>query len=777
LGVFASVFNGSLPSTTSEVEPYVLGNEPRLLLMADDNVQPFAPAEVESMALDIHDALQDKTIGYQFMVSQSGRVIYSRAWGISKRGNPDTAMTVRTRHDLGSVSKMITTTTAMKLAEEGTGGFGLNSRASLFLPGAPASSWTHDRNVVDFLRHTTGVDEDGDNKCTPGEGYRMNCNLFYAAEPNVLCRAQGCARAYNNSNTVGVRKMIEAVTGVSTSPELVEETYKLWARRANLDFDDGSTPESNAFGCRIPKQTLYYGRCSNGSASCFLRNGLYWHEAERYTDPAQLWAINCSAGSWHASSRQMIEFLTGIRYGKFLGETSTARFVSTEERDGYGDATAIGWEPPWDAGDTLQLGKNGYDSTGVVATRAYITRLPDNTDAVLLINTATPGVDGVVKVAYRRAKTSNPADREPVPTYVHIVSTGFENTPDMAGVDRVAAGVLANSEPASSTFNMRYVVAGRDSADRMKVTVWRVDERGGVDSHGNGYLPGTVENLSVSDGDAFATAVQDSQDRLRVDAWTVNPGNLNQLERQGSAFGPLVRRVAIAKVAGTGVARGRVVTAVRHQDNRFQLQAWDFDNQSNGVVARGLHTGGEVREVAIRTLDYGAVWSSDSRVVTAVQTMDGHLTVEAWDVSGAGVIERVGVDETDATVTSVATFRNRIAIGRLSNTRFYVAFLTADNMKLFSYRVNSAGVLTREAEYTTDKRRTEVAATGATTLARNDDGDLEIVRWEFLGTGIKVKQSDTLGAVEEIAAAGNVLGVYTYGNTNLLRVRNWHIVE
>lgn len=778
LGVFLAVFDGSLDRVTSDVQSYVFNNEPRLLMLADDNVRAFAPGEVERMAHDIHNALQDKVVGYQLMVAQSGRVIYSRPWGISKHGPPDTAMTIRTRQDLGSVSKMITTMTAMKLAEQGTGGFGLNSRAALFLPGAPASGWTHDRNVADLLRHTTGVNENGSNECTRQDGYRMECNAFYSSDTNVDCKGAGCARSYNNSNTVAVRKMIEHLTNTSTSAQIVAETHDLWARRAKLDFDDGSAAENNSFSCRVATQTNYYGRCQNGASECFARNGVWWHQSPRF-EPGQVWSINCSAGAWQVSSRQMIEFLIGIRYHKFLNESMTDRLVLTEDFDAYGNRTAIGWEPAWDAGDTRQLGKNGYDPTGPVATRAYITRLPENAEAVLLINTASPGVDALLQAAYRRAKVDNASDREPLPNYIHVVATGSGDTPNLDGADRVAIGTLTNGAPGSGTFNTRHVVAGRDSADRLKLTVWRVDERGGTDAHAAAYLPGTVKDLALSHGDAFATAVIAPDDRLRVDAWNVNPGNLNVISRQGSATGPFVRRVAITKSAGEGLARGRVVTAAIDDDNSLQVQAWDFDNQSDGVVKRGNHTGTEnMKEVAIATLDYGNTWSSDSRVVTAVKTGANRLTVEVWNVSGAGVVERASGDTTNFEVAIPSAGRKVVAIGRLTDATFYVAFLNDTNkLKLLSYRVNNAGVLTREGEFTTSKSRSEIAAAGTVTLARNEDGDLEIIQWHIGGPNIAALASDTYGAVDKLAVSGNVMGAFIATSDKTLRVRNWDIVR
>ncbi len=102
------------------VEPYTVGTQTFMAFVNDDNSKPFNYDQAEQMGRIIHDELINKTVGYQFMLAQSGRVIYSRFWGKSSLGNlpgEQVNMTARTPINMGSTSKMITTATVLKLAD------------------------------------------------------------------------------------------------------------------------------------------------------------------------------------------------------------------------------------------------------------------------------------------------------------------------------------------------------------------------------------------------------------------------------------------------------------------------------------------------------------------------------------------------------------------------------------------------------------------------------------------------------------------------------------
>ena len=383
-----------------EVEPYTVGSHAYMAFIKDDDSEPFNYDRVEKMAHAIHDGLFDEAVGYQVMVAQSGRVIYSRAWGKSKLSNvpaQEINMTSRTRLNLGSVSKMITTMTLLKLADNGL----IDIEADKIFdhinqnkyPANSVHQWVKDRPVINLLTHTSGLDEKKGGTCSKEDENKMDCTNFFSTAPQLLCGPdEKCERNYNNYNTNAARIVIEAKTGAETSGDIVAKTHELWANSINL----------GGIRCAPDEGVSYFGKC-NGAPDCFSFNGQLWQQME--TDGTM--SESCSAGGWHATSREMIEFLAAIRYKKILSSDNLNSLLTSttmEEYLGSSGSMALGWEPPWPADGVENLGKNGGWSENGIGFKAYITRLPNNCDAVVLVNTAAGvGVTELVKNSYKLA--------------------------------------------------------------------------------------------------------------------------------------------------------------------------------------------------------------------------------------------------------------------------------------------------------------------------------------------------------------------------------------
>ena len=769
--VFAS---GELAPGWTDFQPYSAYHSNRLLAINDDNVAPFYYDQAKQFGQEIHAELSNKAIGYQLMVSQSGRIVFSRAWGQSKLdANPaqDIPMTIRTPHDMGSVGKMITTMTTLKLADDNVRGLGVGDPLHTRLAQAPPEgSWVFSRGIWNLLTHTTGMrdQDDNDDACVNAPGYRKDCTPFFSAEPT-----DGFNRVYNNSNVAALRKVIEWATYTETSPEITEETYKAWASSLHLDASTtGNGANGNALSCRLPANVNYFGRCFDGQ-NCFLRNGHYWQQS-KFGEPDQEWSYTCSAGGWMASSRQMIEFLLGVRYQKVLSENMNNLLLSTNLQDASQRSTAVGWEPPWDAGDGLgkvNLAKDGSLSGHGVATRAYITRLPGNADAVLMVNSAAPSPVSLLRGTYQRAAGFSNA----TVNYSDIIALSRRATA-LSGVDNLSAGTLAFGQATYQPANANYVVAMR-GAGNLRLAGFHVTTEGAVEERGNQVLAGAVKDVAITDGNAFATAVVTNANLLRVDAWTIDGNIPDTIHRQGSANGVPATRAVIAKVAGTGTAAGRVVTAVRRNDAALRLDSWDCNNLADTVINRGSATAGTVRTVALTTLQYQNSLDDATRVVTAVHNGQNRLQLDSWEIAANGQITRN--PGTLTTGFELGGTARPVSLRRISNTRFFAAYVDeSGNLGAAIFAVAANGAVSLEGSLVTEGQTTMVANAASLTATRLDDGSLVLRQWKLTpGAEIGQLAMQTLGAINELAATGRSFVVYTTGAGNDLVARSFDFVD
>lgn len=393
-----------------DVEPYTIGSQTFLAAMNDnDQATPFYFAAAEQMGQSIHNSYKDRVVGYQFMLAQGGRVIYSRAEGKRKLVAGDNTapssldMTTRTSNGIASVSKMIMTMTALKLADNGvirniTQDPIANYLNPVKYPAGQLHNWVKQRPVMNLLTHTSGMKETQGAICDKLADYKMDCKNFFAAEPILNCDPTGkeCPRSYNDYNTNAVRILIESQTGAETAAELVIKTRSLWSDSVNL----------SGITCLIHKDNHLFAPC-NGEGGCFSYNDQLWKQNEFTND----WSSSCSAGGWWASSRELLEFLTAIRYRKVLtSESLNTSLVSTtlEDISGNPGSTALGWNKPEEVCDGMALGKSGgtTDSQGF-GPRAYIVRLPNDLDAVIVMNTISGiGVRPVLLDAYCEAASA-----------------------------------------------------------------------------------------------------------------------------------------------------------------------------------------------------------------------------------------------------------------------------------------------------------------------------------------------------------------------------------
>lgn len=393
-GLGSHIDNGTFVEPDLSITPYtdfqpcVVGGKTYLAFVSADGTKALSYQQANAFGQAIYDNMNDKTVGYQFILAQSGRTMYRQAWGKLRLDHLppfETDMTTRSQLEVGSVSKMITALTVLKLAEQGL--IDLSAPISNYLaPGqAGQNSWATWTPVRNLLTHTTGVSS---NSCTLDAATgTVDCAPFFAKTQDPDCDPDApggfnCKWDYNGSNYRALRKIIEFVKNKQTSSQITDLTHELWANDIGL----------GEITCRRNGHAFYYGPC-NGAQDCYNFNNKDW-QREQQTDVDQdNWLPACSSRHWYASSRELMAFLGAIRYRQILKNSAFTEFLlSTDLYDvgGIPGSTALSWEPPVAVIGGNILGKAGNLPLPNSAARAYIARLPYNCDVVVQLNTRWP---------------------------------------------------------------------------------------------------------------------------------------------------------------------------------------------------------------------------------------------------------------------------------------------------------------------------------------------------------------------------------------------------
>jgi CubicO group peptidase (beta-lactamase class C family) len=760
-GLGALTVTGAIENGYTDLETMTVSEQTFLVGLNEENAKPFSPAEAETMGMAIHEGLKNKAVGYQFLLMQSGKVIYSRAHGYSRLSQSKIAMNIRTRLDLGSVGKLMTTLTTMKLAEQGKVFLNKPIADQIDPVKYPAPhDWTKQRKLIDLMKQTTGMKKGKSADCDGIEDtFEVTCKDFFTASPTLDCVNGLCRRSYNNANFGGLRQVIENVSGAKTTAELVNLTHDLWARK--IHFDGAK--------CSDQKDVYEFKDC-NGADNCVEYNGAWWQE-NQYANP---YSSSCGAGGWFASARQMGEFMSAARYSKALSLGLNQIFMSTEHEalvNGapLAGATALGWEPAWmveDGGEKL-LHKDGARPGGG---RAYITQLPNRMDAVLLVNTALANhPKGLLRGAYKYAvgETKNP------PVYVEIRPT----------TSVVSDKVTDLSIGSINAKGSHHVTAVRDSAGNLKVTGWTLANDGNV-TPGQAVTAGAISDVSVTDGQAFITAVRNGSGNLQVTSWSATVGSTVEVKREADVtLGPISKVVA-TKLSGADALLGRFATAVRNGEGNLQVDVWDANNSTKKVMRKDSYVAGPISEVAIKTLIYSLAAGQTTRFATAARNGDGKLQVDVWDIFADGQIQRRG-GGVGLTVSNSSGMGNRIAIGMWEGGNFFTASIDgAGELDITSWTVTGpTGIVSKKDAYHTGGVLEVAIASNITVVRLKSDSVMKLVYFKFDSNGEILRYGDFESEeANQIAATGSlVTAVRLRSNkaddNDKLKLVKWVVVE
>jgi uncharacterized protein YbbC (DUF1343 family)/CubicO group peptidase (beta-lactamase class C family) len=166
------------------------------------------PVRLGAVDSIIEHSISEGTIpGAVLLVGHDGAVIYRKAYGNRALEPRREAMTLDTIFDLASLTKVISTTTAvMQLFEQGK--IRLNDPAAKYLPEF-AQNGKEDITVRQLLTHYSGLAPDLDLK-TPWEGKETAYRMAFAEAP---AQAPGAQFTYSDINFVVLGALVERVSG------------------------------------------------------------------------------------------------------------------------------------------------------------------------------------------------------------------------------------------------------------------------------------------------------------------------------------------------------------------------------------------------------------------------------------------------------------------------------------------------------------------------------------------------------------------------------------
>ena len=392
-GLGSNILEGKFGSGWTQISPFQLGTRLLLLTSKEDSFPRLSTQRRERFIESVRSDLQGRVPGYQLTLAQSGHLIHQEAWGGAQLESDDSIrlpMSVDALVNLGSVSKMITTVSILKLVDWGE--IDLDAPITNYLD--PHRYDFHDSirgvSIRDLLQHTSALKGDcrGTSSVTT-----MDCSRILESprlEEDCIEDPDNpshrlCRRDYENGNFSILRLVLESFSYTESSKGFVDLTRRLWLNQIGLTGVSCVGP-----GGPRPESVYYYN--ANGSQD----GQVLWNDGT-WTPGATSWF--CGSGGWKASSRDMLRFLRALRYQEFLSPAMTEVLFDTTLRDSNGGRTAISWEPLWRGA----LGKGGSLSPtgGGLSTQIY--HFPEGIDAVLLFNTHRRSSNISAKQALKRA--------------------------------------------------------------------------------------------------------------------------------------------------------------------------------------------------------------------------------------------------------------------------------------------------------------------------------------------------------------------------------------
>jgi serine-type D-Ala-D-Ala carboxypeptidase len=394
--------------------------------------------------LVIEQAMQNNVIpGAVILIARSGTVVKHDAYGYAKIYEDDTfkksehplPMKKDTIFDLASISKIFTTTAAMKLYEEGK--FALDDPVAKYIPEF-AQNGKEDVTIRQLMTHTSGF-------ASWIPLYKMGTNRedrlqIVFAQP--LKNPPGTTYLYSDLNMITLGALVERLSGMRLDKFVYQHITK------PLDMKDTMY--------NPPLELME--RIAATEYQPWTGRGLVWGQVH----DENAWSLDGVAGhagvfsTAHDLAKFATVFLHNGKYGeKRILKPETVRLLMENQIPEFpGNDHGLGWElaQGWymDAlSESTTLGHTGYTGTSIVVS-------PNNDMiAILLTNRVHPTRNTVSTNPVRRQVARLTADAIPV-AMPKKKSAWFAGYGDQ--LDAVLTTNVSLNEPATMTFETWYQI-------------------------------------------------------------------------------------------------------------------------------------------------------------------------------------------------------------------------------------------------------------------------------------------------------------------------------
>ncbi len=338
---------------------------------------------------NLDDALKGNVVGYAFAISKQGDIKNAGAGGMARRPNDGNKnMTTRTRQNIASVTKTITTIAVMQLLEKNN--LTITHRIAPFLPKgwrrgngfARSSSLT----FQNLLTHKSGLDQRFQSLSKTGQGKWGNDwdGLKYIVALGVRPQDVG-KRAYKNANFALFRVIIPI----------------LWMRSKGASWDHVNANSSGfMYGAYVYEHI--FQPLNIRPTSCEENRPNSHAAGYNISSPGSsgaLWNVafrSCGGhGNWHLSARELAKIATHMNCANHAHFPKAKRLLSKAACFAM-DLRRLGWAA--NSNGSKQRWKGKYWHGGDLfspktkprkALHACMMKFPGGVEAALVINSDT----------------------------------------------------------------------------------------------------------------------------------------------------------------------------------------------------------------------------------------------------------------------------------------------------------------------------------------------------------------------------------------------------
>ena len=327
--------------------------------------QPSEAGQTDLQAL-IESYVENRGFSGAVLVAERGEVLSEGYYGdaIAEWGVPNSA---RARYRIGSLSKPMTATLVMALAEDGV--LSLEGTLGTYLPDLYAETEVADVTVAQLLSHTSGLKDLPGNFNDPWyqtiarHTFTPEALASELIEPVLISEASGTWR-YNNAGFLLLGVIVERVTGLTYAENLQMHV-----------FDPAGMTQSGVFSddAVLPNLARGYARQTDGTLAQPLR-----------LDTSILY----SAAGLYTTARDWLRFDSAL-YGGDLVSAETRALMLTQKTDfpyGYGWGKA-----EWPMGEEGAPVTFALHTGSIPGYQSFYLRAEETERFVLVINNHNDG--------------------------------------------------------------------------------------------------------------------------------------------------------------------------------------------------------------------------------------------------------------------------------------------------------------------------------------------------------------------------------------------------